>query len=277
MELQYLGTAAAEGWPAVFCNCQACLDARRLGGKNIRTRSQALIDRQLLLDLPCDTYLHMLREQLDLSGVRWLLVTHSHTDHFYPAELVNRGHCYAHDMKSPTLDIYCSEAVRDYFYRAAAHELEQDVEDRLRFHIVKPFLSFDAGPYHVTPLPARHIEQALFYLIEKDGKSLLYAHDTGRFFKEVYDFLGKRGKPLDLVSLDCTSGCYENGEEGGHMGLPDNVAVRQLLLESGAADGHTRFILNHFSHNGKWLYEEMAAHSAAEHMEPSYDGMEIQF
>ena len=21
MEIQYLGTAAAEGWPAIFCNC----------------------------------------------------------------------------------------------------------------------------------------------------------------------------------------------------------------------------------------------------------------
>ena len=28
MEIKYLGTAAAEGWPAVFCTCEACKRAR---------------------------------------------------------------------------------------------------------------------------------------------------------------------------------------------------------------------------------------------------------
>ena len=158
MKLTYLGTAAAEGWPAAFCNCDGCRAARRLGGRNIRTRSQALVDDALLLDFPCDAWLHALRQGLDFSAVRWLLVTHSHTDHFYPAELVNRGGCYSHGMKSPTLDIFCNEAVRDYFYKAAGHELVPDVEQRLRFHIVRPFECVSAGPYRVTPLPAKHMD-----------------------------------------------------------------------------------------------------------------------
>ena len=44
MQLIYLGTAAAEGIPGAFCSCAICQEARRLGGRNIRTRSQALID-----------------------------------------------------------------------------------------------------------------------------------------------------------------------------------------------------------------------------------------
>ncbi len=39
MKLKYLGTAAAEGIPALFCNCKHCASARELSGKNIRTRS----------------------------------------------------------------------------------------------------------------------------------------------------------------------------------------------------------------------------------------------
>ena len=42
MKLQYLGTAAAEGWPALFCTCDNCARARAAGGKNIRTRRKAL-------------------------------------------------------------------------------------------------------------------------------------------------------------------------------------------------------------------------------------------
>ena len=55
MILTFLGTAAAEGFPAVFCNCDFCKEARRLKGKNIRTRSQTIINDDLLLDLPADT------------------------------------------------------------------------------------------------------------------------------------------------------------------------------------------------------------------------------
>lgn len=43
MKITYLGTAAAEGFPAMFCNCEYCREAKKLGGKNIRTRSQAII------------------------------------------------------------------------------------------------------------------------------------------------------------------------------------------------------------------------------------------
>lgn len=278
MKLTYLGTAAAEGWPAVFCNCDCCRQARELGGKNIRTRSQAIVNHDLLLDLPCDTYAHALNHGIDLSAAKWLLVTHSHTDHFYPAELVLRGSCYAHNMTSPDLDIYCNEAVRDYFFRAAGHELDDAVACHLRFHIAKPFTPFAIGSYRITPLPARHMstEQALIYLIEEENASLLYAHDTGRFLPEVYDFLARRNAPLTAVSLDCTSGKLENGELDGHMGLPDATAVKQRLLEGGIANEATQFYVNHFSHNGGLLHDELCRRAGAVGMCPSYDGMQVQ-
>ena len=56
MILTFLGTAAAEGVPAVFCNCKFCNEARRLGGKNIRTRSQSIVNDDLLIDIPADTF-----------------------------------------------------------------------------------------------------------------------------------------------------------------------------------------------------------------------------
>ncbi|MDL2327275.1 hypothetical protein LJC64_01240 [Ruminococcaceae bacterium OttesenSCG-928-A11] len=275
MKMTYLGTAAAEGWPAVFCNCTCCRQARQLGGKNIRTRSQALLNADLLLDWPCDTYAHMLREGLDLSAVRWLLVTHSHTDHFYPAELVLRGGCYAHQMRSATLDIMCNEAVRDYFFRAAGHELEPDIQKTLRFHVVRPCQPFDAGPYRITPLPANHMatEQALIYLVAREGRTLLYAHDTGQPEAAVFDHLKAGGISLDLVSLDCTSGGLCNGPTGTHMGLSDAAQVKRRLLDIGAASGRTRFILNHFSHNGGLMHEELCERAAEEHMEVAFDGM----
>ena len=102
MKIQFLGTAAAEGMPAVFCNCAVCQEARRLGGKNIRTRSQALIDDQLLIDLPADTYMHFLTNGIEGDRIGHLLITHSHEDHLYPDELEMRCSWYAHDLRVPS-------------------------------------------------------------------------------------------------------------------------------------------------------------------------------
>lgn len=52
MKIRYLGTTAAEGWPALFCSCSVCTHAREQGGKNLRTRTQAILDGEMLLDFP---------------------------------------------------------------------------------------------------------------------------------------------------------------------------------------------------------------------------------
>ena len=48
MEIQYLGTAAAEGYPALFCSCDICKKARNAGGREIRTRTQSVVDNKIL-------------------------------------------------------------------------------------------------------------------------------------------------------------------------------------------------------------------------------------
>ena len=58
MKLKYLGTAAYEGVPSLFCNCRVCRLSQKLGGRNIRSRSQALVNGELLLDFNADTVRH---------------------------------------------------------------------------------------------------------------------------------------------------------------------------------------------------------------------------
>lgn len=47
MKIKYLGTGAAEGIPALFCRCAICNEARKRGGRELRTRSQAIIDDKI--------------------------------------------------------------------------------------------------------------------------------------------------------------------------------------------------------------------------------------
>ena len=72
MKFQFLGTAAAEGMPAVFCRCETCEKARALKGKNIRSRAQALINDDLLLDFSSDTYWHAVQNGLYLDKVKYI-------------------------------------------------------------------------------------------------------------------------------------------------------------------------------------------------------------
>ena len=280
MEFTYLGTAAAEGWPAVFCRCKYCLEAQRLGGKNIRTRSQAIINDDLLIDLPPDTYLHKLAHNLDLTRVKYLLLTHCHMDHFYPQELTVRGSCYSVDMVSPDLEIYCAEESFALFNRCTGWEIDRESLSRLHFHILKAFEPVQAGPYTITPLPANHMdmrhEPFIYHITDEAGVSVFYLHDSGYYSPAVWDYFKAQKKSADLISFDTTCGEEDTHGMGSHMGFPDVVRVRNEMREIGLVDAHTRCVLNHFSHDGHLLHHELEALAGPEQLEVSFDGKKLQ-
>lgn len=281
MRFKFLGTAAAEGWPAVFCNCRYCKEAARLGGKNIRTRSQAIVNDDLLIDLPPDTYMHKLKEGLDLSAVRYLLITHKHMDHFFPQELTVRGSVYSHDMVSETLDIYCAKETMDFFYEVSGWELDEASDRGLRWHILKPFETVQAGEYRITPLPASHMREGnepfIYHIRDGKGTSVLYLHDSGYYKDEVWAYFEKAAReegPVRMVSIDSTSVAQET-DHGGHMGFSEVFRVKERMKKIGIISEETIPVLNHFSHNGYWLYDEMVSVADREHCLVSYDGMEL--
>lgn len=278
MELQYLGTAASEGWPALFCHCVACEAARLRGGRDIRTRSQAVVDGELLIDFPADSYWHSIQHGVDLSAVRWLLITHAHHDHFYPADLLTRGNPYSYGMRTPCLHMFGSEYAKALLMREGwSGSDNQDI----CWTVLHAFEPIAAGPYSITPLPARHMldrpeSEPFIYLIEKDGKALLYAHDTGYLYDEAIAHLTSRGLHLDLVSLDCNNGRDQAGLDYPHMGLAETRHEKARLITEGLCDSHTVFVLNHFSHNGGLPYRELCAEAEKGGCLVSYDGMRVQ-
>lgn len=267
MKLQYLGTAAAEGVPAVFCSCPTCTYARRVGGKEVRSRSGAVVNDVLKIDFPGDAYMQAMRWGLDYARIHDVLITHTHQDHFCPQEFAMYFPPFAHHPEhAQPLTIYGNEQAR-------AMMEERLQEGMLEFVTLRPYDSVEVAGHQVTALPAVHAfeETALFYLIEKDGKRLLYAHDTDEFTPEHLEFLA--GKRMDLVSLDCTNGIIES-EYVGHMGISDNLRMREKLLELGVADENTLFVANHFSHNGLVPHEEMERRLPG--FTVSYDGLTVE-
>ena len=279
MHLKYLGTAAAEGVPALFCVCETCVKARAAGGRNIRSRSQAIVDGRLLIDYPPDTFMHTAQHGLDLPAITSLLITHAHEDHLYPNDFEMRKPGYAYTAGEPQkpLHIYASAASRKVIDEADQANLQK--ENVIVLHTVVPFVPFEVEGYTVTGLVADHdrLVEALFYLIEKDGKALLYANDTGYFPDETWEYLTEKKPQLDFVSLDCTGIAATEGYYGWHMSVYTNWKVRDRLKEMGCAAEHTQFCHHHFSHNGQRTYDEQCEMAEGTGFLVSYDGMEAEF
>lgn len=275
MKLRYLGTAAYEGIPALMCNCRVCRAARAAGGRDLRSRSQAIVDGTLLLDFPPDTQWHVMRFSLDWNALAACLITHEHSDHFYPEDMV---------MGRPD---FCPESIRtDYYLPAAAlRRLEREMADtgladfggRVGCHLVQPFSEFEVAGYRILPLAADHpsAQGPLFYAIERAGVRLLYAHDTGYFPEQTWEALRTFGR-FDAVSLDCTGG-LQTDWRGNHMCLKTGREVADRMIAEGMADGNTVFVANHFSHNGGGTYAQLCEAAEPYGFMIAYDGMEIEF
>ncbi len=276
MKLQYLGTAAAEGIPALFCECEICKRAKKAGGKEIRTRSQALIDDKILIDFPADTYMHFLKYDIPLATVKTCLITHSHLDHLYPQELEMRKRGFSHINNQTPLTFFADVAGYDSIYHVKV--TKNIADDEIAVRKIKVFEPFTVEGYQITALRAAHdpASSPVVYLIEKDGKSIFYSNDTSEYPDESMAYLKKLTRPIDLISLDCTEACND-ATYIGHLTLNRCIKLKENLLDVGAADKNTVFVLNHFSHNGRHvIYEEFTKIAAKYGFDVSYDGKIVE-
>lgn len=272
MKIKYLGTAAYEGVPALFCNCRLCKLARKLGGRNLRSRSQALINDELLIDFNADTVWHYHTYGFDWDKICGCLITHSHSDHLYPADIEMASDCFTHDHKP--LRFYSAQSGYDKI-KAVTDAIQGGAEATL----IEAGKRFTVDKYSVLPLWANHPQETspVIYSIECGGKRILYAHDTGVFPEKTWELLEKEGR-YDLISLDCT-GCLAPGGDwvDGHMSFGTDVKTVNRMKAAGLADEKTVIVLNHFSHNWGQTYEEMVAEAEKHGIIVSYDGLEIEF
>ena len=251
MKIQFLGTAAAEGVPSVFCECDNCKLIKSFGESEYRTRAQVIIDDCMSVDFPPDAYYHSLKFGIDYSKLKFVLATHSHLDHFYAHDFVLRGYKFA-QFKASCLNIYGNEEVGKVFAECTARELKQEVKPNLKLQVVKPYEILQMGGYRVITLPANHSkgEQALLFYIENAGKGYLHFYDTAQVSDEVFSFLKTCNAHIDLVCFDCTFLDASGGTTARHMGIADNMIMKRKLLDFGVADNGTNVIISHFSHNG---------------------------
>ena len=77
-----------------------------------------------------------------------------------------------------------------------------------------------------------------------------------------------------MVSYDCTFVALPSG--GGHMGLDSVPTVKERLSRIGVTDESTVHAVNHFSHNGMLLHDELCEKAKELGFITSYDGMVVE-
>lgn len=285
MRLRFLGTAAAEGYPDAFCDCANCRQARKRGGKSLRRRSSALIDDVLLIDPGPDLHAACLAEGLSLAGLRYCLQTHEHSDHLAAIHFFARapmcqvvGHGRLEYLASAGA---LAKAAADLGIAAGEGFQDPTVAERwnLSARVAEPFQEYMVGPYRVRTVRANHDPKItpLLYLIERDGRCLFYATDTGELPEETWAHLEARaakGTRVHALALDHTFG--RAGRVQGHMNWEQFTEQVARLRAIGLLAPDARLFAHHIAHHSNPCHEELAAFAAVHGYEVAYDGLEVE-
>jgi phosphoribosyl 1,2-cyclic phosphate phosphodiesterase len=271
MELLILGTAAAEGWPAPFCLCDHCEEARRRGGVNIRGRAGALIDDDLKIDFGPDTLSQMQRTGRNLAHVKTILFTHQHSDHVAASELHWMVPTFTRTPPGQ-VEVWGNEATLTKIRDGVALPR---VMESLDLHAIKGGDAFTTWQGdEVLAMPADHVEGAMVFRIKRGGKTIFYGNDSGLYPQPTLESLAD-GTELDIALFDCTSGGQETSNRN-HMAVSGVIQMAGHLRKVGAITDKTRAVATHFSHNGGILHEELVQRFLPHRIEVAFDGMVIK-
>ena len=276
MKLKFLGTAAAEAIPALWCECEVCRKAKIRGGKEIRRRCSYLLDDDTLIDFGPDAYWQSIEFGIDLPSIDRIVFTHSHEDHLNPVDLFWRNSpCFSRVTKPLTVI-----GSRRIFGTIMVHAGAAGVSDFATLHLrpvpALPGERMRDGDLELLPLRANHDPHSdpLIYVFTRGGKSVLVANDTGWLSEESWKLLD--GVKLDAAVIECTGAIQGAQWRDGHMGAETSVAFRTRLVETGSLAPDAPVAVNHFSHNGGANHDDLVKYFAPHGIEVAWDGFTLE-
>ena len=285
----FLGTGAAELIPDPFCDCEICRYAL-LHPEEQRMRSSFLYDSSLCIDCGPDTPSQANRYGVSLLGVKDFLITHTHGDHLCleNLSLLSCNSVKPHNM----FTVHISEKGYEWLQKSrdslfAVTGGENDLfscvkREYYQFVTHKPFESFMLGDKEILPVYGFHHgntrgETCFNYRIKQNGKSLLYALDTGTYPEESIEAL--QGEALDILILDATFGLHRLTPQDGHHDAWSFVSDLERFYKAGIIDSGTKIYATHINHHGKVLhnqYQEFFDKNSPFSVTVARDGMKIE-
>lgn len=281
IKITFLGTGAATAMPLPFCKCETCRYARAFKGKDIRKRAAVMINGALLIDLGPDVPNACIQYDQDLANIKYILQTHAHSDHFDAGHLMTRHKDYAVEgieeiilMASHGTFMVMDEALRKE--DASINLLDKNSQSALSLTLETIANQEEKliGDYKVTAFDAQHgsSQEALVYLIEYQGKSVLYGTDLLEVSEAMYTAL--EDITLDMIILDQTYG--EGYNAGGHLDAGKIKTIIKRMKRLGIVNEQTLIYATHISHEGNDIHVVMEAQADQAGYHIAYDGCVVE-
>jgi phosphoribosyl 1,2-cyclic phosphate phosphodiesterase len=267
MKIRLLGTGAADGIPALFGDDRVSAFAREHGGKDVRTRTAAIIDDHIKIDLPPDTHAQLLRDHLEAKDWTALIFTHSDDDHCSIDEIQYALSPFT-KLDYLQFPIYANDIVGD-MVRGRYPDWPMEIVE------TRSFECYEHMGYRITPVRATHIpgEDCHNLLVQKDGKTLLYATDTGIWNDDTWSFLSPF--KLDLLIIECTDG-FDPTMYEGHLDIEECKHVVDRLRKASILKPDSKVVTTHHSVRGLATHSELEIALNPHGIEVGYDGLVLE-
>jgi phosphoribosyl 1,2-cyclic phosphate phosphodiesterase len=282
MNITFLGTAAATSCPLAFCRCDFCNKARKLGGKDYRKRSSIIINNDLLVDFGPDVLSASFVYGKSIADIRYLLQTHSHSDHFDPSHFTTRIPEYM-GVNIPPLHLFGSEATLKKMSEMVKNEgyvsdiFDPKEKQRLNLEItsVRHLQTFNFGNYHVTAFATDHDNSvdSLLYSITEGDFTVFYGTDTDILSESVWQGIKDKNLKFNVVILDHTYG--PNADGGGHLNVNRYIEHVKRFKSENLLTDNARILATHLSHEGNQTHEELSKYARQIGYEIAYDGLMV--
>ena len=148
-------------------------------------------------------------------------------------------------------------------------------EFAVEIHRLRPYESTELGPMTVVPLLANHPDgdgRGYNYVIKRDGRTILYALDTGWFLPETLAEIERLS--FDLAVVEGTFGCGAEAE--CHMNFRKLEEARRLFEEKGLLKPGALFCASHLAPHFMPVHDEIAPVMAEKGITVAYDGMRVE-
>jgi phosphoribosyl 1,2-cyclic phosphate phosphodiesterase len=280
MKVTFLGTAAATAMPLPFCNCNICKEANKLKGKDLRKRASVVINDDLLIDLGPDSINACYQYGVDLSGIKYIVQTHAHSDHFDAGHMITRHPEYAAQNVNPVTLIASNKTLyamnkmlKDEDESADLFSVDFLEKLKLTIKNISHSETISADDYSITALDSLHDinQQALIYLITCRDKTILYGTDLSEISEDVFNLF--ENKRIDILILDQTYG--EGYNAGGHLDAGQLKIIINRLKQMGTITDTTHIFATHISHEGNDTHEKMQSLANEYNYDIAYDGLII--
>jgi len=240
-----------------------------------------------LIDMPAEIFMQAERYNIELTQTKYLLITHSDKDHLYPY-LLRWRYLRPGTPSPPPLDVVgprfsdiekltiCGNKTVCGLISAELSDIPDLRSNDYLVELlpVEPFEEMRLGDMFIRTLRANHgqREDALNFIIQREGRTILYGLDTGWFLPETYEVI--KEFRYDLVILEATFG--DGRASDGHFNFDLLRRARTAFGEDGLLREKGIFCATHFCPHFSPTHDLITPRLAREGILAAYDGMELE-